>query len=125
MKGEESCGSGPCEKGDDVLVEFVDTGAGIPLKSNQNLRSFFTTKPMGEGTDWGWIPCIASCATHRGNVTFVSRRDTHVFAYAARQKRVRRRHRFRTPAHNLLQSLSGARLLGFPEAESIAFLWVP
>src|SRR4030095_13005605 len=61
-------------EGDDVLVEFVDNGSGIPQEIQTRIFDpFFTTKPMGEGTGLGLDTVYRIVRNHRGNVTVVSR----------------------------------------------------
>jgi signal transduction histidine kinase len=61
-------------EGDDVLVEFVDNGTGIPAEIQTRIFDpFFTTKPVGEGTGLGLDTVYRVVRRHRGNVTFVSR----------------------------------------------------
>jgi signal transduction histidine kinase len=74
MKGEGELRIRTMREGDDVLVEFVDTGAGIPPEIQTKIFDpFFTTKPMGEGTGLGLDTVYRIVRNHRGNVTFVSR----------------------------------------------------
>jgi signal transduction histidine kinase len=61
-------------EGDEVLVEFMDTGSGIPQEIQTRIFDpFFTTKPMGEGTGLGLDTVYRIVRKHRGNVSFVSR----------------------------------------------------
>jgi signal transduction histidine kinase len=61
-------------EGDEVLVEFVDNGSGIPPEIQTRIFDpFFTTKPMGEGTGLGLDTVYRIVRKHRGNVTFASR----------------------------------------------------
>jgi signal transduction histidine kinase len=75
-------------EGDDVLVEFVDNGPGIPPEIQTKIFDpFFTTKPMGEGTGLGLDTVYRIVRKHRGNVSVVSRPRNTCF-------------RVRLPIHN-------------------------
>src|SRR5205807_6132656 len=50
MKGQGKLRIRTMREGDDVLVEFVDNGPGIPPEIQTKIFDpFFTTKPIGEG----------------------------------------------------------------------------
>jgi two-component system NtrC family sensor kinase len=54
---------------DELLVEFVDTGAGIkPDDLSKIFEPFFTTKPQGRGTGLGLSICYGIIADHRGRI---------------------------------------------------------
>ncbi len=74
MKGEGEIRIRTMREGDDVLVEFVDNGPGIPPEIQTKIFDpFFTTKPMGEGTGLGLDTVYRIVRKHRGNVSVVSR----------------------------------------------------
>ena len=74
MKGKGELKIRTMVEGDDVLVEIVDTGEGIPAEIQTRIfEPFFTTKPMGEGTGLGLDTVYRIVRKHRGNVTFASR----------------------------------------------------
>jgi signal transduction histidine kinase len=54
---------------DELMVEFVDTGAGIkPDDLSKIFEPFFTTKPQGRGTGLGLSICYGIIADHRGRI---------------------------------------------------------
>lgn len=57
----------------EVLIEFSDTGTGIP-KENQNkiFTPFFTTKSIGKGTGLGLAISYGIIKMHKGNISFIS-----------------------------------------------------
>ncbi|MCX8104465.1 MAG: ATP-binding protein [Ignavibacterium album] len=57
----------------EVLIEFSDTGTGIP-KENQNkiFTPFFTTKSIGRGTGLGLAISYGIIKMHKGNISFIS-----------------------------------------------------
>jgi signal transduction histidine kinase len=62
-------------EGDQVMVEIVDDGPGIPPEVQSHLfEPFFTTKPIGSGTGLGLIICNRIVADrHGGEIEFESR----------------------------------------------------
>jgi signal transduction histidine kinase len=73
MKGQGKLRIRTMREGDDVLVEFVDNGPGIPLEIQTKIFDpFFTTKPVGEGTGLGLDTVYRIVRKHRGNVSVVS-----------------------------------------------------
>jgi signal transduction histidine kinase len=74
MKGKGELKIRTMHEGEDVLVEIVDNGEGIPAEIQTRIfEPFFTTKPMGEGTGLGLDTVYRIVRRHRGNVTFASR----------------------------------------------------
>jgi signal transduction histidine kinase len=74
MKGQGELRIRTMREGEDVLVEFVDNGPGIPPEIQTKIFDpFFTTKPMGEGTGLGLDTVYRIVRKHRGNVSVVSR----------------------------------------------------
>ena len=58
---------------DELLVEFVDTGAGIKAEDLSKIfEPFFTTKPQGRGTGLGLSICYGIIADHRGRIEVAS-----------------------------------------------------
>ncbi len=57
----------------EVLIEFIDTGTGIP-KEHQNkiFTPFFTTKNIGRGTGLGLAITYGIVKMHKGNINFTS-----------------------------------------------------
>ena len=74
MNGQEKLETRTSRENDDVLVEIVDNGPGIPPAIQCRLwEPFFTTKGVGEGTGLGLD--IARCIVvkrHKGNIRFFS-----------------------------------------------------
>jgi signal transduction histidine kinase len=66
---------GTCLEDNQVLVEIVDNGAGIPLEVQAHLfEPFFTTKPVGSGTGLGLIISNRIVADrHGGEIEFESK----------------------------------------------------
>ena len=74
MEGKGTLRIRTAREGDEVLVEFVDSGPGIPPEIQTKIFDpFFTTKPMGQGTGLGLDTVYRIVRKHRGNVSFVSR----------------------------------------------------
>jgi signal transduction histidine kinase len=73
MEGKGELRIRTAREGDEILVEFIDTGSGIaPEIQTRIFDPFFTTKPMGEGTGLGLDTVYRIVRKHRGNVSFVS-----------------------------------------------------
>ena len=80
MKGKGELRIRTMREGDEVLVEFVDNGPGIPPEIQTKIFDpFFTTKPIGEGTGLGLDTVYRIVRKHRGNVSVVSRPGTTCF----------------------------------------------
>src|SRR5256885_682072 len=55
------------DRGDEILLEFIDTGTGIKREDLPKIfEPFFTTKPQGRGTSLGLSICYGLIAEHRG-----------------------------------------------------------
>ncbi|MEQ8975574.1 MAG: ATP-binding protein [Coleofasciculus sp. C1-SOL-03] len=56
-----------------IVVEFTDSGAGIPLDIQDKIfQPFFTTKVAGEGSGLGLDIVQKIVAKHQGTITFDS-----------------------------------------------------
>ncbi|HZH40492.1 MAG TPA: ATP-binding protein [Gemmatimonadales bacterium] len=57
------------ERGDELLIEFIDRGVGIKKEELSKIfEPFFTTKPQGRGTGLGLSICYGIIADHRGRI---------------------------------------------------------
>ena len=74
MEGKGELNIRTCRDGqDDIMVEVIDTGPGIPPEIQTKIFDpFFTTKPLGEGTGLGLDTVYRIVRNHRGSVNFIS-----------------------------------------------------
>jgi two-component system NtrC family sensor kinase len=60
-------------RGDEVMVEFADTGGGIPAEALDKIfEPFYTTKPPGRGTGLGLTICYGILEENGGRITVES-----------------------------------------------------
>ncbi len=56
-------------KDDFLIIKIIDSGNGIPMKVQEKMfETFFTTKPIGEGTGLGLSTCVRIIEAHRGTI---------------------------------------------------------
>jgi signal transduction histidine kinase/Fe-S-cluster-containing hydrogenase component 2 len=61
---------------DTIILEFVDTGVGIPKENLKKVfEPFFTTKQIGKGTGLGLAVVYGIVKMHRGDITVESNAD--------------------------------------------------
>lgn len=73
-KGEKILGIRTAAQSEDVLIEILDTGPGIPPEIQDRIfEPFFTTKPQDEGTGLGLDLVFRIVRKHHGDVRFESR----------------------------------------------------
>jgi signal transduction histidine kinase len=75
VQGKGKICIGTWQEDDQLVVEIVDNGAGIPLDVQSHLfEPFFTTKPVGSGTGLGLIISNRIVADrHGGEIEFESK----------------------------------------------------
>jgi signal transduction histidine kinase len=62
------------QENDNVIIEFSDTGIGIPPKHlNKVFEPFFTTKPVGKGTGLGLSIVYKIIEQHEGKISVKSK----------------------------------------------------
>jgi signal transduction histidine kinase len=74
MKGKGDLQIRTCQEDDNVLVEIVDNGTGIPAEIQSRIFDpFFTTKPVGDGTGLGLDTVYRIIRKHHGSINLSSR----------------------------------------------------
>jgi len=57
------------DRRDELLIEFIDTGSGMPQEEMTKIfEPFYTTKPQGRGTGLGLSICYGIIEDHRGRI---------------------------------------------------------
>ncbi|ETR74004.1 MAG: hypothetical protein OMM_06592 [Candidatus Magnetoglobus multicellularis str. Araruama] len=68
------------EKNNHIILEFSDTGCGIPKENIEKIfEPFYTTKPVGDGTGLGLSIAYSIIADHDGKITVDSQPGKTVF----------------------------------------------
>jgi signal transduction histidine kinase len=74
MKGKGELRIRTCPEGNDILVEIVDNGPGVPPEIQSRIFDpFFTTKDVGDGSGLGLDTVYRIVRQHHGNISFTSR----------------------------------------------------
>ena len=69
-QGQITIASRPTASGDGIILEFTDTGCGIPPEDRDKIfEPFFTTKPPGKGTGLGLSIVYGVIQRHGGTIT--------------------------------------------------------
>jgi len=73
VDGEGTIRIRTCRSGDELIVEVIDDGPGVPLELQSRLfEPFFTTKEVGRGTGLGLDIVRRIVQNHRGQVRVIS-----------------------------------------------------
>jgi signal transduction histidine kinase len=74
MKGKGELRIRTCREGDDILVEIIDNGPGVPPEIQSRIFDpFFTTKGVGDGSGLGLDTVYRIVRQHHGNISFASK----------------------------------------------------
>jgi signal transduction histidine kinase len=74
MKGKGELRIRTCREGNDVMVEIIDNGPGVPPEIQARIFDpFFTTKDVGDGSGLGLDTVYRIVRQHHGNISFSSR----------------------------------------------------
>jgi two-component system NtrC family sensor kinase len=69
-QGQITIASRAASSGDGIILEFTDTGCGIPPQDRDKIfEPFFTTKPPGKGTGLGLSIVYGVIQRHNGTIT--------------------------------------------------------
>ncbi len=73
IKGEGTLTINVMKKGENVEINFIDTGVGIPKENLEKVfEPFFTTKPVGKGTGLGMSISYRVIKDHQGTINVES-----------------------------------------------------
>ena len=73
MKGKGEIRIRTCPEGDNILVEIIDNGPGIPKEIQPRIFDpFFTTKGVGDGSGLGLDTVYRIVRQHHGNISLTS-----------------------------------------------------
>jgi len=74
MKGKGELRIRTCREGNDILVEIIDNGPGVPPEIQSRIFDpFFTTKDVGDGSGLGLDTVYRIVRQHHGNISLSSR----------------------------------------------------